>query len=89
MGSGQQPEEVQLDFAIPTLPLEAMEPAAVPPVIPEADYKKPESTLRAEMPKDILPLVEPGDRSRFQLNRSIFDNGIDKRRTAYDLDPPR
>lgn len=83
-----QPEEVRVDFSAPTLPIEAVEPAAVPPADAQASNSKPAGTLQAETAID-FPLVEPGDRSRFRLDRSLFNNGMDKRRTAYDLDPPR
>ncbi|MEP3479499.1 MAG: TolC family protein [Fuerstiella sp.] len=89
LDAGQQAEEVRLDFSDPMLPAEAIEPAAVPPAVSEAASRKPNRSVRAEVPVNTSTLVEPGDRSRFQLDRSIFNNGMDKRRTAYDLDPPR
>lgn len=80
----RQPEEVEVNFAAPSLPAEAVEPVAVPPEAPQASNAGASRSMQAE-----LPLVDPGDRSRFRLNRNLFNNGMDKRRTAYDLDPPR
>lgn len=73
-----QPEEVEINFEPP-----------IPPAQPVGSTDSQTSTVPPSIPTPSPPsLVEPGDRSRFRLDRNIFNNGLDRTRTAYDNDPP-
>lgn len=82
-----QPEEVDVDFAAPAPPALTAPPAE--PVAVPLENPQTFNPGAADSEEATSLLVEPGDRSRFRLNRSLFNLGIDKTRTAYDKDPPR
>lgn len=79
-----QSEEVRIDFEAPLPPKVAPEPVDAPT---EASETSDAGTVKSAQASSTF--IAPGDRSRFRLNRSIFNNGIDRPITAYDKDPPR